>query len=303
MRIFITGGSGFVGRALVGHLTASGHQVTVLSRKAAAPTAIHAQLCQGDPTKPGPWQEEMRAHEAVINLAGASIFCRWTPANRRSILDSRIISTRNIVNALATPGARVKVLLNCSAVGYYGDRGDEDLTESSPAGQGFLAEICRAWEAEATRAEDAGVRVVRCRLGVVLGRNGGALAQMVRVFRFGLGARLGHGRQWFPWIHQDDLARIFALALDNPAIIGPVNCVAPQAVTNRELTRSLAAVLHRPLLLPPAPAFILKLLQGEASSLLLSSQKVSPGLLAQGGFRYDFPNLAAALTDLLVSRN
>ena len=302
MKIFITGGTGFVGRTLVRHLIDSGHQITVLTRVLPTNGAPGApRLFHGDPVKPGPWQEELRNHEAVINLAGSSIFCRWNRVNRQKILDSRVLSTRNIVTALSPSGSMVKVLLNCSAVGYYGDRGDEELTEASPIGQGFLAEICQAWEAEAKQAEKIGIRVVRCRLGVVLGNSGGALEQMTRVFRAGLGTRLGSGRQWFPWIHQSDLARIFSLLLENPDISGPVNCVAPQSVTNLELTRALAEVLQRPLLLPPVPAFILKLLQGEASALLLNSQKVRPEVLTRAGFNYNFPALVAALTDLLTS--
>lgn len=303
MKIFITGGTGFVGRSLVKQLTETGHQVTVLSRTPTTTGADNPRQVQGDPAQPGPWQRELRSHAAVINLAGASIFCRWNRANRRRILDSRVLSTRNIVTALDASDSQVKVLLNCSAVGYYGDLGDEELTETSPNGQGFLAEICKAWEAEACRAEGAGVRVVRCRLGVVLGQNGGALEQMARIFRVGLGARLGSGRQWFPWIHQSDLVRIFRLLLEASQISGPVNCVAPQTVSNLELTRTLADVLHRHLLLPPAPAWILKIMQGEASALLLGSQKVRPEVLTRAEFAYDFPNLAAALTDLLPRRD
>lgn len=304
MKIFITGGTGFVGRALGRHLIDSGHQVTVLTRSTTTGNGATdtPRLFRGDPVKPGPWQEELRSHEAVVNLAGSSIFCRWNRENRQRILESRVLPTRNIVNALSSSGSMVRVLLNCSAVGYYGDRGDEELTEASPNGQGFLAETCQAWEEEARRAEKLGVRVVHSRLGVVLGNHGGALEQMSRVFRVGLGARLGSGRQWFPWIHQADLVRIFSLLLENPALSGPVNCVAPQTLTNLELTRTLADVLHRPLLLPPVPAFMLKLLQGEASALLLSSQKVRPEVLTRAGLNYYFPTLVAALIDLLSSR-
>lgn len=299
MKIFITGGTGFVGRALVNHLISAGHQVTILSRRGSAVWADNPRRVQGDPAHPGPWQEILREHEAVINLAGASIFCRWNAPNRREIMDSRIVTTQNIVTALRSPESRVRVLLNGSAVGYYGNRGDAELTEESAGGAGFLAEICSAWENAAQGAEALGVRVVRCRLGVVLGRDGGALAKMAPLFRAGLGARLGDGRQWFPWIHLKDLLRIITLLLDDPQISGPVNCVAPAAVTNHELSRTLAAVLHRPLFLPPLPAFFLKILQGEASALLLDSLKVSPTVLTRAGFTYNFPTLSAALTDLL----
>ena len=297
MKIFITGGTGFVGRALVEHLAGLGHQLTVLSRGGVTSEG-GPRLVQGDPARPGPWQEEMRRHEAVINLAGHSIFCRWTAANRQRILDSRVLSTRHIVEGIRGAGSGVGLLLNCSAVGFYGNRGDQELTEDSGPGEGFLAEVCRAWEAEAIRAEEAGVRVVRCRLGVVLGRNGGALAQMAPVFRLGLGGCLGNGRQWFPWIHQDDLVGIFNHLLEAP-VSGPVNCVAPENATNRDLTRALARAMHRPLLLPSIPAFVLRLLQGRAADLLLDSQKVRPQFLTRIGFAYRHPSLAGALDDLL----
>lgn len=302
MKIFITGGTGFVGRALVAQLIAVGHQITILSRTRQTKAAGNPCLFQGDPLHPGLWQEKLCEHEAVINLAGSTIFCRWNQANRQEIHDSRIVTTRNIANALRFPGCGVKVLLNGSAVGYYGSRGEEELREESPSGEGFLAEICKAWEAEACRAEESGVRVIRCRLGVVLGKNGGALAKMTPLFRAGLGARLGSGRQWFPWIHQTDLARIFVLCLDNPEISGAINCVAPEAVTNRDLTRTLAKVLRRPLLLPPVPTFILRLTQGEASTLLLDSLRVSPRRLADAGFTYNYPTLVSALTELLPAK-
>ena len=299
MKVFITGGTGFIGRALVEHLVAAGHQITVMGRSATSSQEENPRHLQGNPVYPGPWQEELCRHEAVINLAGASIFCRWTPANRRKIRDSRVLTTRNIVNALRLPDCLVRVLLNGSAVGYYGNRGTEKLDEKSSLGSGFLAEICQEWETEACRAEELGMRVVRCRLGVVLGQNGGALAKMAPMFRTGLGARLGNGHQWFPWIHQTDLVRIFSLLLDHQEISGTVNCVAPEEVTNRDLTRELAKILHRPLLLPPAPAFIIRLVQGEASALLLDSQRVAPRRLEDAGFAFNFPTLTSALSDLL----
>jgi uncharacterized protein (TIGR01777 family) len=300
MKIFITGGTGFVGQALVDHLLEAGHQITILSRGGVADQAGNPRHCKGDPSRPGPWQEELSDHEAVINLAGASIFCRWNQANRRAIHNSRVLTTRNIVAALPRPGSQVRVLLNGSAVGFYGNRGDEELTEESAGGNGFLAEICTAWEAEAERAEAMGIRVLRCRLGVVLGSNGGALSKMVPMFRTGLGAQLGNGRQWFPWIHLTDLLRIFDLLLNTPAIAGAVNCVAPETVTNRDLTRSLAQTMGRPQLMLPVPAFVLKIVQGEASDLLLDSAKVHPGVLTRAGFIYKFPTLAGALSDLVA---
>lgn len=301
MKIFITGGTGFVGQSLVDHLIKAGHQLTILSRGNLGNQAGNPRRFQGDPARPGSWQEELGNHEVVINLAGASIFCRWTRANRLMIYNSRVLTTRNIVDALHRPGSLVKVLISGSAVGFYGDRGNEELSEKSAGGNGFLSEVCTDWETEAKGAEVLGVRVVRCRLGVVLGGNGGALGKMAPLFRAGLGARLGNGRQWFPWIHLDDLLRIFDLLLNTRDISGPVNCVAPETVTNRDLTDTLARSLRRPLLMPPLPALVLKMVQGEASKLLLDSAKVHPAVMSEAGFIYDFPTLTGALTDLAPS--
>jgi hypothetical protein len=300
MKIFVTGGSGFIGRELVQFLTDQGHQLTILSRGSTPPRLTNIGWVHGDPTRPGPWQREMREHQAVINLAGASVFCRWARANRRRILDSRLLATRNVVEALAEPGCRTNLLINGSAVGYYGDGGDRVLTEASPAGAGFLAEVAAAWEAEANQAAKSGTRVVCCRLGVVLGRNGGALAEMLPIFRAGFGTRLGSGRQWFPWIHLQDLARIVALILNRTKISGPVNCVAPEQVTNAELTRILAGTLRKPLALPAAPAWILRLLRGEASDLMLSSLRIKSDILPATGFSFNFPTLPEALANLLA---
>lgn len=303
MKIFITGGTGFVGQALVDHLIRAGHQLTILSRGNLGNQTENPRRFQGNPTRPGPWQEELGNHEAVINLAGASIFCRWTRANRLTIYNSRVLTTRNIVEALHQPESRVKVLISGSAVGFYGDRGNEELSEESTGGNGFLAEVCKAWEAEAGRAEVLGVRVVRCRLGVVLGDNGGALSKMTPLFRAGLGARLGNGRQWFPWIHLHDLLEIFDLLLNTRDISGAINCVAPEMVTNRDLTGTLARSMHRPLLMPPVPAFVLRTIQGEAGNLLLDSTKVHPGVLSGAGFIFKFPTLSSALADLVPYRD
>ncbi|MEW6427785.1 MAG: TIGR01777 family oxidoreductase [Thermodesulfobacteriota bacterium] len=298
MNVFVTGGTGFVGSFLVRRLVDAGHRVTILSRRQMADTVSPAvAFVSGDPTLPGPWQGVMAAHDAVINLAGRSIFCRWTEANRRAIRESRTRTTANIAGVLAPlPG---KVLINASAVGYYGDCGDLEVDEDAPAGDDFLAHLARAWEAEAVRAGQGGSRVVLCRFGVVLGRDGGALATMLPGFRLGVASPLGNGRQWFPWIHLEDLARVILFCLDQEGMSGPVNCTAPQPVTNRGFTVALARALGKRVLLPPVPAFLLRLLLGELAGVLLSGQKVRPARLLAAGFTFRYPDIESCLRSLV----
>lgn len=302
MEILITGGSGFVGRALALGLRARGHQVTVLTRSATAARGLPegVDFCLGDPTQTGAWQAEAVRHQGFINLAGASIFGRWTQDYQRQIRDSRVLSTRHLAQAIARRPADQPpaVLISASAVGYYGFHGDEVLDESAPAGEDFLARVCRDWEAEAQAAEAAGARVVRARFGIVLDAGGGALGQMLPLFRLGLGGPLGSGRQWFSWIHRRDLVSALLFCLDNPQIAGPVNCVAPGAVTNRELAQALGRALRRPAFLP-APGFAVRLALGEFGSVLLEGQRVEPKVLRQAGFAFAFPRLDQALTDIL----
>jgi uncharacterized protein (TIGR01777 family) len=233
----------------------------------------------------------------VIHLAGENVAQRWTAEARRRIRDSRVESTRNLVRALAKLERKPGVLVCASAVGYYGSRGDETLTEASAPGAGFLPDVCVAWEREAQAAEALGIRVVRMRTGVALDPRGGALKKLLPVFRMGAGGRLGDGRQWMPWIHLDDLAALFVFVLENP-VAGPVNAVAPQPVSNADFTRELALALHRPALLP-VPALALRLLLGEMSEVLLASQRVVPQAAEAAGFRFRFPELGGALRDLL----
>ncbi|MFZ2448836.1 MAG: TIGR01777 family oxidoreductase [Syntrophobacteraceae bacterium] len=301
MKIFVTGGTGFVGKYVTRRLSESGHEVLVLSRSSnrAAGDLPWAAMVEGDPKTPGPWQEQVAQSDAVINLAGSSIFTLWTDAARKRILDSRILTTRNIVEALS-PSSTGKVLINASAVGYYGSRlDDEVLDESSPPGNEFMSEICVKWEAEAQKAAQGGVRVVLCRFGVVLGRGGGALSKMLPVFRRFLGSAIGSGRQWFPWIHEEDLFGIFALALENPPISGPYNCVSPNPVRNAEFAKVLAATLGRPAFLPAVPAFVLRTLLGEFADVVVKGQRVVPKRLLDAGFSFRFPSLRQALEDLL----
>ena len=236
MRVFITGGSGFVGSKLTAELTGQGHQVTILTRSIRKNLLLPegASFLQGDPTHEGPWQESVADHDAVINLAGASIFARWTDDYKRTLRESRLLTTRHIVEAMAPRSGQETHLISTSAVGYYGFHGDEPLEEESPPGTDFLATLAADWEAAALEAKQYGARVVLCRFGIVLGRRGGALAQMLPSFRYWMGAPLGSGTQWFSWIHEQDLADIFRFVLERNDIDGPINCTAPDPVRNRE---------------------------------------------------------------------
>jgi uncharacterized protein (TIGR01777 family) len=244
----------------------------------------------------------LSGQHAVINLAGEPVDQRWNDRTRRLFHESRVGVTDNIVQAIAKLPAeeRPKVLINASAVGFYGDRGDETLTESSRRGQGYLADLCSDWEDAAVEAESLGVRVVRLRIGVVLGKGGRAFEKLNTIFKFGIGGRLGSGRQWMPWIHVEDLRAAIVHSLVSTNLAGPVNGVAPQPERNRDFTRKLATALHRPAIFP-SPAFALKLALGDFSSALLGSQRVVPSALAADGFQFKFPKLETAFTDLTRS--
>jgi len=299
MKVFLTGGTGFLGAALTERFLAEGHSVTILTRSAEnRATRPGLAYCEGNPTKSGPWQKEVSGHDVVINLAGASIFRTWNEKNKKAIHSSRILSTHNLVAAIGMSTREIS-LLNGSAVGYYGFRADEELDEKSPPGDDFLANVVKDWEAEAIRAEEAGARVVFCRMGVILGRDGGALSKMVSVFRWGLGSPLGSGTQWFSWISLHDLVNIFLYLMEDQTITGPVNCTSPHPVTNREMTRALGKALHRPTFLPPVPAFIIRGVLGEFSNVFIRGQKVMPGRLLAKGFVFEFPEIEEAFAHLL----
>jgi hypothetical protein len=302
MKVFMTGGTGFVGTTLARELTAKGHSVTVLMRKGEPARNLPpgARALQGDPTVRGVWQEEVPGHEVFINLAGASIFMRWTDEAKRVIRDSRILTTRHLVEAMAPRKGKETHLFSTSGAGYYGYHGDEDLTEESPPGTEFLAMLSRDWEAEALRAKDYGVRVALMRFGIVMGESGGMLGEVLPVFRMCLGADLGSGSQWLSWIHEMDLARIFLFLIEeNRTLDGPVNCTAPEPVRNHEFTKTLGGVLGVPTFLPPVPGFMLRLMKGEFGSVILEGQRVLPQKLLRAGFRFRYPTLQAALTDIL----
>jgi uncharacterized protein (TIGR01777 family) len=299
MKVFMTGGTGFVGTYLSRDLVQAGHTITILSRRAhpPAPAPAGISFLTGDPTQEGPWMAAVPEHDWIINLAGASIFSRWSEDHKKEIFESRVRTTRNLVAALA-PGDRPQLFCSTSAVGYYGPRGDEELTEDSPADDGFLGELSRLWEAEALKAQELGVRVVITRFGIVLGKGGGALGQMLPMFKKFLGGPIGSGSQWFSWIHQADHARAFRFIQENQQISGPVNFTAPNPVRNRELATALGRALHRPSFMP-APEFMLRLVLGEFAETLLTGQKVVPQRLLDAGFTFKFPTIDAALADLL----
>lgn len=292
-RAAIIGATGFVGHGLP----------AVLAEKSVATTGVSRS---GKGALPGidRWQTpetlDFSGHQAVINLAGEPIDRRWNDKNRRLFRESRVGLTNRIVAAIAKLPAdeRPKVLINASAVGIYGDRGDEILTETSRRGSGYLADLCHDWEHAAQDAESLGVRVIRLRTGIVLGKNGAAFEKLLSVFKLGIGGRLGSGTQWMPWIHLADHRAAIVHALLSETLAGPLNLTAPHPELNRDFTRKLAAALHRAAILP-SPAFALKLALGEFASVLLASQRALPAALEADGFRFRFPTLEQALADLI----
>ena len=297
MKALITGGTGFIGQSLVREI----EQPVVLSRNPES----SRKLVGGVPAYP--WQPQAGAPrvevfdgvEAVFHLAGERVGKgRWTKAKKDVIYRSRIEGTRNLVEALRSLSARPRVLVVASAVGFYGSRGDEKLDEESGAGEGFLAEVCKDWEKEALAASELGVRVVNIRIGLVLGRDGGAMSRILPLFRKGLGGRLGKGNQWWPWIHIEDVVGIMLHAARHDELTGPVNAVSPNPVTNRQFTRALARALKRPAFFP-GPAFALKIALGEFASVLLASQRVSPCRALETGYAFRHTELDPALRSIL----
>jgi len=279
MNVAITGAAGFIGRAVAEHLRSSGHIVRAVSlRGIPAPDALAGA-------------------NAVINLAGEPIAQRWTASARDRILRSRIEGTQALVAAMRAHPPQV--LISASAVGYYGSRGDEILIESSPAAQDFLGRVAVAWEEAAQAAEPMGVRVARIRIGVVLGKGGGALSKMLLPFRLGVGGRLGSGKQWMSWIHIDDLIELIAFLIKESTVRGVFNATSPFPVTNREFTQALAEAVHRPAILP-VPAFALRLALGEMAQVVLASQRAIPDAAQRAGFVFEHPDIFAALAQVVA---
>ncbi|GAC1669372.1 MAG: hypothetical protein NVS9B4_25460 [Candidatus Acidiferrum sp.] len=291
MKILMTGASGLVGSAFTTAANGKGDTVCRMPRfslPASAPGG--SQTCS---------LLELRAAEAVVNLAGASVVGgRWTKQRKALLRSSRVETTRTLVEAMARMNPRPKVLISASATGYYGNRGDEMLTEESAAGNDFLASLAQEWEAEARKAEDLGIRVVCMRFGIILAKHGGALPKMMQPLKFGVGGKLGSGRQWISWITLADVIAILRWALENEEVRGAINVVSPNAVRNAELTSELARAMHRPAVLT-VPAFALRLAMGEMSDALLGSQRVIPKRLEDLGYRFRNNDLPSALADLL----
>jgi uncharacterized protein (TIGR01777 family) len=301
MNILITGATGFVGRRLCEMLHQAGHTVRALSRDSVAAkqrVPLLKEVFPWNPLQELPPLQAFEGCDAIINLAGESIAGRWTAPKKQLIRDSRVAGTRHLVEALSKLDARPKVLLSASAIGYYGDRGEETLTEDAAPGSDFLAQVCRDWENEALKAESLGMRVVRLRIGLVLGRGGGTLQALLPLFRVGLGGPLGSGRQWWSWIHRDDLCHLIVQILANESISGPVNATAPQPVRQKEFAQVLGRVLRRPAFLP-TPAFALKIALGEFADGILASQRALPRRAQEMGYRFQFEELEGALREIL----
>lgn len=298
MRLLVTGGTGFLGRALCARLRESGHDLVGLTRTPSCAPAAAGIAWRGWDSG---WEQEAASFDGVVNLAGESIAgARWTEGRKRALRGSRIDTTRRLVQAMSAAGPRRPgVLINASAIGYYGPRGDDLLDETAPPGAGFLAEMCRAWEDEAKRARSLGMRVVCLRIGLVLGPGGGVLAKMAPPFACFLGGPLGDGRQWVSWVHRDDLIGLIEWALGTDAAAGPVNATAPEPVTMRQFCAAVGRALRRPSWLP-APAAALRALLGEMADMLLTGQRVLPHVALGHGFSFRYPRLEEALAACLA---
>jgi uncharacterized protein (TIGR01777 family) len=296
MNVTLTGATGFLGQRLLASLVDGGHKVWTLGRKRpqSAPSSVQFSEWNAEAEPP---PESLAHADAVIHLAGEPVAQRWTAEVKQRIRSSRVDGTRHLVNALAKQSRHPEVLVCGSAIGIYGSRGDEILTEASTPGSDFLAQVCVDWEQAALAAESLGVRVVLLRTGVVLG-HGGALPKMLPPFRLGVGGRIGDGRQWMSWIHIEDEIRLILYAMERREVRGPVNATAPNPVTNEEFTRELASVLHRPAIFP-VPAIALKLLFGEMAEVVLASQRVLPQSAPAAGFEFKYPELRPALRQIL----
>jgi len=298
MKVMITGGSGFVGSAFARKLLEQGHHVVATGTSRQHKTVNHENFryVQADTTREGNWQTELEEVDGVVNLAGRSIFGRWTKKYKKQIYDSRILTTRNVVDALSV--RKGTFLCSASAVGYYGSRGDDILTETEPAGDGFLPQVGKDWESEAFRAEEHGVRVAAMRFGIILGRGGGAMEKMVPAFRMYVGGPLGDGNQWFPWVHLSDITGAINHVIDNEQLTGIFNFCSPNPVRNRELAKTLGRILRVPAVMP-APKFMVRLALGEMASALFDSLRAQPENLLNSGYVFKYPGLEDAIQQIV----
>ncbi len=303
MKLAIAGGTGFVGKALTQTLLQKGHELVILTRQSALQrqSSDKTRYVTWDPSRHELGGNTLENIDVIINLTGESIAAkRWSHKQKLKILESRCDSTQTIVQAIRKTQKKPKVLINASAVGYYGPRDDRITTEKDGAGKDFLAQVCKAWEAHAIRAEDFGVRVVRLRIGIVLEKGGGALQKMIPPFQFFMGGPLGSGKQWMSWVHRQDVIGLILFALENPEAKGAINATAPNPVTMNEFARTLGKVMHRPSF-ARVPGFMLKILLGEMSDVLLTGQKAVPEKSISLGYRFRYPTLQEALESCLTN--
>lgn len=298
--VLITGGTGLIGKHLCTELLDKGYQIHLLSRKAKPNTDSRIKSFVWDVEGRYIDEQCLEGVDTIIHLAGEGIVDkRWTAKRKKEIIESRTESIRLIYQLIKNkPDTTVKSVISAAAIGFYADRGEELLTEDSPAGKGFLAESCIAWEQAIDEGQNLGLRIVKFRTGIVLDTAGGALAEIARPVKFGLGAALGSGKQWVSWIHWKDVVNMYVFALENSSLAGTFNMVGPHPVTNLTLTQAIAKQLKKPLWLPAVPAFALKLAMGEMSAAVLGSTKADAGKIKQAGFTFEFPDLADALKDL-----
>jgi len=302
-KIIITGATGSIGQNLVKELTMNGDEVTVLTRnpaKAEKKLPSVKKIVKWDFEQTASFINEINGTDVAIHLAGANLGAkRWTEEYKKVAYDSRIISTRNFVNAIKSVKQKPKTFICANAVGIYGDRGDDILSESSSLGNDFLANLCKDWETEAKKVQDAGVRYVSIRTGLVLEKNQGLMKKLIPSFKLFLGGWLGNGMQWFPWIHIDDIVGIYLLAIDNANVKGAVNAAAPGIVTNKEFSKALGKVLNRPALFP-IPKIALRMVSGELGNYVTDSQRISTEKISRSGYKFKFDNLEEGLRDLLL---
>lgn len=299
MKVAIAGGTGFVGSRLVERLLAEGHQVLILTRNpASVKPAPNVEVVAYNPKESGAWQQSISGCDAVVNLAGEPIAeKRWTPEHKKEIINSRKIGTQKIVEAISKANPKPSVLVSASAIGYYGTSETATFEESSPSGNDFLAQVCQEWEAEAQKVKDTGTRLVIVRIGIVLAM-GGAIGKMIPPFKMFAGGPIGTGKQWFSWIHRDDLVNLILFALQQREVEGVLNATAPNPVRMNEVSQTLGEVLNRPSWLP-VPAFALEVLLGDGAQVVLEGQQVLPKRTITQGFDYQYPSLKQALEEFL----